>query len=311
MEFAENEFISSVDELSSNVEELCSKVPIISDYWKSLDGNVTRRCLEKVAVIAVDPITIPDEHFSSECLPAVEATDLLSYLVLETSFYTKQQFKAYKSLEAYNFMVSGFITSVQGCVVREKYIVTRKVRNSQRMNDPLMSIWVIADKDGTINSAHCLGCKARMAESCSHVASVLLYIEAWTRILGKLSCTWLLPSYVKEVPYATVRDIYFSSARKLKADLDAKIDSIGERSEVCVASHGSNLRTIQVPTLSEMNSLCRQLNKGKVKPVALSLIKPYSDQFVLKSRQILTISGLFDPENVSLSYPDLLKNALT
>ena len=58
MEFAENEFISSVDELSSNVDELCSKVPIISDYSKSLDGNVKQRYLEKVAVIAVDPITI-------------------------------------------------------------------------------------------------------------------------------------------------------------------------------------------------------------------------------------------------------------
>ena len=209
MEFAENEFISSVDELSSNVDELCSEVPIISDYCKSLDGNVKRRYLEKVAVIAVDPITIPDEHFSSGCLPPVEATDLLSYLVLETSFYTKQQFKAYKSLEAYNSMVSGFITSVQGCVVREKYFVTGKVRHSQRKNDPLISIWVIADKDGMINSAHCSGCKVGMAESCSHVARVLFYIEAWTRILGKLSCTqvkctWFLPSYVKEVPYARV-----------------------------------------------------------------------------------------------------------
>ena len=147
------------------------------------------RYLEKVAVITVDPITIPDEHFSSECLPPVEATDLLSYLVLESNFYTKQQFKAYKSLESYNFMVSGFITSVQGCVVREKYIVTGKVRHSQRMNDPLISIWVIADKDGTINSVHCQGCKAGMAESCSHVASLLFYIEAGIRILGKLSCT--------------------------------------------------------------------------------------------------------------------------
>ena len=165
-------------------------------------------------------------------------------------------------------MVLGFITSVQGCVVREKYIVIGKVRHSQQMNDPLISIWVIADKDGMINSAHCLGCKVGMAESCSHVASVLFYIEAWTRILGKLSCTqvkctWLLPSYVKEVPYARVRYIHVSSARKLKADLDAKIDSIGERREVCVASHGSNLRTIKVPTLSEMNNLCRQLTKAK------------------------------------------------
>ena len=79
MEFAENEFISSVDELSSNVDELCSKVQIISDYCKSLDGNVKQRYLEKVAVIAVDPITIPNEHFTLECLPPVEATDLLSY----------------------------------------------------------------------------------------------------------------------------------------------------------------------------------------------------------------------------------------
>ena len=76
-----------------------------------------QRYLEKVAVIAVDPITVPDEHFNPDCLPPVEATDLLSYLVLETSSYPRQHFNAYKSLEAYNFMMSGFITSVQGCAV--------------------------------------------------------------------------------------------------------------------------------------------------------------------------------------------------
>ena len=137
----------------------------------------------------MDPVTIPNEQFNTECLPPIERTDLLSYLVLETSFYTKQQFKTYKSLQAYNFMVSGFITSIQGCIVSGKHVVPGKVRHSQRMNDPLISVWVIAEKDGTVNSAHCLGCKAGLAESCSHVASVLFYIEAWTRIRGKLSCT--------------------------------------------------------------------------------------------------------------------------
>ena len=34
-------------------------------------------------------------------LPPVEASDIVAYLVLQTSFLTKQ-FKAYKSLEAYN-----------------------------------------------------------------------------------------------------------------------------------------------------------------------------------------------------------------
>ena len=48
-----------------------------------------------------------------------------------------------------------------------------KVRHSQRINDSLISCWVITEREGTIVSAHCLGCKAGLAESCSHVASVL------------------------------------------------------------------------------------------------------------------------------------------
>ena len=125
---------------SSSGCELCSKLPIISEFFKSLDGNVQQIYHEKVAVIAVDHITIPEEQFSLGFLPPVEGTDFLSYLVLETSFYTKQQFKAYKSLEAYNFKVSGFTTSVKGCVLLRKYIVTVKVRHSLRMNDSLISV---------------------------------------------------------------------------------------------------------------------------------------------------------------------------
>ena len=48
-----------------------------------------------------------------------------------------------------------------------------KVGHSQRINYSLISCWVITEREGTIVSAHCLGCKAGLAESCSHVASVL------------------------------------------------------------------------------------------------------------------------------------------
>ena len=99
------------------------------------------------------------------------------------------------------------------------------------MNDPLVNIWIIVDKDGTILSAHCLDCKAELAESCSHVASVLFYIEAWNRIHGKLACTqvkylWLLRTYVNEVEYKRVKEIDFRSAKKLKESLNKKIDSL-------------------------------------------------------------------------------------
>lgn len=307
---------SSENERAPSISELCSKIPVLSEYCKKLDNHVKRRYLEKIAEVGVDPVTIPDEQFNSDCLPPIEAMDLLSYLVLETSFYTKQQFKAYKSLEAYNFMVSGFITSIQGCIVSGKHVVVGKVRHSQRMNDPLISVWVIAEKDGTVKSAHCLGCKAGLAESCSHAASVLFYIEAWTRIRGKLSCTevkctWLLPSFVKEVPYAKMRHINLTSARKLKADLDEKIDNLGENREATSFTGSRRNVTVKFPTQTEMDTFCANLNKSSIKPVALSLIQPYSDQFVSQSRSIPTIPDLFDNKNLKLAYPDLLKKCFS
>ena len=116
-------------------------------------------------------------------------------------------------------MVSGFVTSVQDKITAGKHVVVRKVHHSQGMNDPLVNIWVITESDGTILAAHCLGCKAGLAESCLHIASVLFYIEAWIRINGKLDCTqvrcsWLLPTYVNEVSYERVKDIDFSSSKK-------------------------------------------------------------------------------------------------
>ena len=41
------------------------------------------------------------------------------------------------------------------------------------MNEALIPIWIITEKHRTINCARCLGCKAGLAESCSHIASVL------------------------------------------------------------------------------------------------------------------------------------------
>ena len=126
-----------------------------------------------------------------------------------------------QSMEAYNLMISGFITSVQGKVICDKFVVIAKVRHSQRMNEPPLPVWIITSKEGTVISAHCLGCKAGLSETCGHVASLSFYIETWTRINGKLACTqvkctWLLPTYVSEVPYVRVQDINFQSAKNLK-----------------------------------------------------------------------------------------------
>ena len=128
-------------------------------------------------------------------------------------------------------MVLGFVTSVVGKVIAGRYVVSARVRHSQHVNDPLVNIWIISKNDGAILSAHCLGCKAGLAESCSPIAGVLFYLEPTTRIHGKLACTqvkcsWILQTYVNEVLYARAKDIDFSSAKKLKEKLDQKIKDL-------------------------------------------------------------------------------------
>ena len=167
-------------------------------------------------MVGLDPGTLLNARLDPECLLPIEAMDLFSYLVLDTGFYTKEQFKASKSLESFNFLVSGFITNGKGVKISNKYVVTGKVRHSQRM----LPIWTISSTEGTVLLVHCTGCKAGLAETCSHVAGLLFYIEAWARLHGQLACTqmkcsWIIPSCVKEVPCAPISEIYFKSARKL------------------------------------------------------------------------------------------------
>ena len=207
---------------------------MFSEYAEKLDPQVKERYKAKISLKGNDRFLITLQKLQAECLPPVEACDLLSCLVLDTSYYTNLQFKAFRSLQAYKFMVSGFISSVLGQKMNNKFVVLAKVRHSQRMNDPLVVLWIIPNRDGTIFSAHCAGCIAGLGECCSHTASVLYYIEFWTRVNGKVSCTqvkctWILPTYVKQVDYARINDIDFTSAKKLKENLDKSIENFDPR----------------------------------------------------------------------------------
>ena len=132
--------------------------------------------MEKISAIGVDRATLPYEQFLPECLPPSQVTDRLLYLVLLTSFYIKQQFKACKSLEAFNQLVSGLATAIGDPVMSGKHIVAAKVRHSQRTNSLLIHIWIITENNGTIISALCLDCKAGLSEARSHVGGIMFYI---------------------------------------------------------------------------------------------------------------------------------------
>ena len=69
--------------------------------------------------------------------------------------------------------------------------------------------------------------------------------------------------------------------------------------------------TTSIPSLpvpkSEMDIFYQALNQCETKASVLSLIDPYAEQFVAKSRNVPVLSDLFKPTNLELKYPELLQ----
>ena len=99
----------------------------LSSYCDSLSSEARERYLDKIRLINnLDPFS-SDLGEPIESIPPVDACDLISYLVLQTSFLTSKQFKARKSLEAYNQFVCGWVKDVQTWKIGDKFLTTGRV----------------------------------------------------------------------------------------------------------------------------------------------------------------------------------------
>ncbi|KAM7306320.1 uncharacterized protein ISCGN_010051 [Ixodes scapularis] len=128
------------------------------------------------------------------------------YLLFTPSQFTPETLEAYKSLEAYNYFVSGHVQDIRlwqpdghdTCFIRAN------VRPSQRATGPPHDAWVCLDNSsGRVHSGHCT-CKAGLGEVCSHIAAVLFGIEYSSRLCQEASsctsqpCAWTRSATKKE-----------------------------------------------------------------------------------------------------------------
>ena len=66
----------------------------LSDYTNTLDSHVKKRDLEKISCVGIDSVLIiPDKTYDPGSLSPVESMDLLSFLVLDTSYYITLQIR--------------------------------------------------------------------------------------------------------------------------------------------------------------------------------------------------------------------------
>ena len=102
-----------------------------SAYVSKLPVDALERYKKKINLFLadVDPFLLLEKKTHQSELPPVDASDLVSYLVLQTSYLTAKQFKSHKSLEAYNQFVSGWVKEVVAWSVAEtnKLLVTGRV----------------------------------------------------------------------------------------------------------------------------------------------------------------------------------------
>jgi len=99
-------------------------------YVDSLDKVALKRCKEKCALIGgVDPYSLQPKDWRSdpETFAKIGFGDLFHYLVFGTSSYTLDEFKAYKSLQAFNQFVCGWVKNVGCCDIAGLKVFLAKV----------------------------------------------------------------------------------------------------------------------------------------------------------------------------------------
>lgn len=98
----------------------------LSDYAEHLSGREKDRYVSKVKRChGIDPLDLRDDEMvrDTSLYPNVEFTDIKDYLVHETSFVTREELKAYKSLESHNFLTSGWVQEPQIRVLPDNNVV--------------------------------------------------------------------------------------------------------------------------------------------------------------------------------------------
>ena len=113
--------------------------------------------------------------------------------------YTEKSLKAYKSLESYNYVLSGLVFDIQVTRINSgNYLNRAKIRHGQSMftNTP-NKVWICVEGDGEILYGYC-SCMAGSGEVCSHVGA-MFYVLLTSEYCGRNSenactsqpCSWL------------------------------------------------------------------------------------------------------------------------
>ena len=112
--------------------EMYGVIACDSQYFKSLDPESKKRNRTKLSCIGfIDPYSdfgVNDPFTGDDdILPAVSYPDIVNYLLFTPSAYTSEDMKSYKSLQAYNQVVEGWVRNVLTMEINNLRVVKGQV----------------------------------------------------------------------------------------------------------------------------------------------------------------------------------------
>ena len=152
-------------------------------------------------------------------------------------------------------------------------------------------------------------CMAGLCEACSHVGALLFAIGAVVRMRESVTCTqeksrWIMPSYVKEIPYIPVCEMDLSSAKKRHSTLGEQGSATPDPRE---------RRNVQATTAEEQANFFERISNCWIKPAILSIIGPYNAAFVPVENKTLPkpLTELFNEEDLGDTLQELQQKSET
>ncbi|XP_055874597.1 uncharacterized protein LOC129926016 [Biomphalaria glabrata] len=277
-----------------------------------MDESSKERYLKKISEINnIDPYTLKASQCikDNDLLPSLCYPDLFTYLVLQQSAYTKDEFKAYKSLAAYNQFLDGWVQEVMAFKPHNclNTVVLAKVLHSQRLAERVLQPWIVINQEGIIVSAHC-SCIAGLGESCTHVAATLFMLEANTRLKESKTVTgvssyWMIPSGLKKVLPTKISEIDFTSSKTKKVKFDTLVDNTTSKNTNSKAIKSKE--TIKL-TSHSFNTFIESLHNDSCNSATLSVLPHYQESFLNKVKYPVQIISFRNENYCNVTFNQLM-----
>ncbi|XP_074039917.1 uncharacterized protein isoform X1 [Leptinotarsa decemlineata] len=255
---------------------------------KKSHPEVAARYVEKVKDLNCDPNTLAEGSFDNglDYVPPITSMEIICYLVLTHSFYTKEQMRAYKSLNAFKYFEAGFVENVGFQLINDYVLIAGTVKHSMKARESKLRVWIVSQKDGAICTAHCT-CMAGLGEVCSHIAAVLYAVEHANSVKNNLSCTdvkaaWPVPSQscTEPTPVASM-----DWGRKVEDKTYSDVPSMNEE-DLC--------------------NMLQEIKDANSQAALMRLVEPFASEINKEEASLPVIFGIYNKKHENKTLDELI-----